>query len=426
MTKRFFACILMLLLTSCAVPGARSQVVSRTSLPLEPVGTYSLRGNPNFSADRLPSEMKLWHTRLWEGIEYANNSEESLNPETRAASGDLFSMGRFLNVHITTLLSALRVTKDLALLDEVDRLMEMARAELADTNADGFQNWRYLNETADSSRSFYNDDFHEMDEILTHSMVAAVAYALSENAPFDRRYEEHAQFWLDYLKNDFEAKWRERNDVPFGLPFISKNLMHPYVQFIRYNLYMYKLTGDTAYYSEANRMADLVLRQVREIYTTGGPAYVWNQRFLPEAEDSKTLSCQPFVYLQYTFQAFQDLAMEGFNVFDDAFMQRVATSMTALVIEDGYRSFAEDICGGTFQAGFFPSSGDEGVIYHFMNFPYAQIGKWDATGKLLRTTERAYAEGDLDSFRFPLARANLSATMLFLLADSPDGRQSSR
>ena len=130
MTKHFFASVLVVLLTSCAVPGARSQVVSRTSLPLEPVGTYSLRGNPNFNPDQLSSEMKLWHTRLWEGIEYANSDDGRLNPEVRASSGDLFSMGRFLNVHITTLLHALRVTKDLALLDEVDRLMEMARLEL--------------------------------------------------------------------------------------------------------------------------------------------------------------------------------------------------------------------------------------------------------------------------------------------------------
>lgn len=416
----------MLLLTSCALPGARSQAISRTSLPLEPVGTYSLRGDPDFDARQLSGEMRLWHTRLWEGIDYANSYDGRLNPEVRAASGDLFSLGRFFNVHVTTLLHALRVTKDLALLDEVDRLMEIARTQLADYNADGFRNFRYLNRNDDPGQPFYNDDYHEMDEILTHSLIAAVAAALNENASFDPRYDEHAKFWLDYLKNDFEPKWRARNEVPFGLPFISKNLMHPYVQFIRYNYYMYKLTGDTAYYSEANRMADLVPRQVREIYTTGGPAYVWNQRFLPEAGDSETLSCQPFVYLQYTFQAFQDLALEGFSVFNDAFMQRVATSMTALVMEDGYSSFAEDICGGVFQAGFFPSGGDEGVIYHFMNFPYAQIGKWDATGRLLRTTARAYDEGDLDSFRFPLGRVNLSATMLFLLADNPDGRRSSR
>jgi len=425
MIKRITTCVFMLLLTSCTLPGARSQAVSRTSPPLQPVGTYSLRGDPNFSVSRLPGQMRLWHSRLWDGIEYANSSDEALNPEKVAATGDLYQYGRHLNVYITSLLNALRVTKDLALLDEVDRLMEIARAELSDSNADGFRNWTYETRTDSSSLSYLGDDYHEMDEMLTHSLVAAVAAALRENASFDSRYEEHAIFWEDYLKNDFEAKWRQRNEVPFGLPFISRDLMHPYVQFIRYNYYMYKLTGDAANYSEAERMANLVPQQVREVYTTGGPAYVWNQRFLPDT-DADPLSCQPFVYLQYTFQAFQDLALEGFSVFDDTFMQHVATAMTALVMEDSYRSFAEDICGGVFQAGFFPSGGDGGVPFHFMNFPFAEVGKWDATGKLQRAVERAYNEVDLDSFRYPRGRANLSAAMLFMLADNPDGRQSSR
>lgn len=368
--------------------------------------------------------MQLWHTRLWEGIEYANSTDSWLNPEVQAASGDLYLLGRQLNVHITSLLTALRVTKDLALLDEVDRLMELARAQLQDYNADGFLNWRYLNEGADStSRPFLGDDYHEMDEMLTHSMVAAVAAAFAENASLNSRYGERAEFWTNYLKNHFEAKWRERNEVPFGLPFISRNLMHPYVQFIRYNYYMYELTGDSSYYSEAQRMADQVTRQVREVFTPGGPAYVWNQRFLPEAEDADALSCQPFTYLEYTFQAFQDMALEGFSVYDDAFMQRVATAMTSLVMEGGYRSFAEDICGGIFQAGMFPSSGSEGVIYHFMNFPYAEIGKWDATGRLQSAVESAYSEVDLDSDRYPRGRSNLSAAMLFILANNPDGRR---
>ena len=108
-----------------------------------------------------------------------------------------------------------------------------------------------------------------MDEILTHSLVAAVAAALEENAAFSEVYAEHAAFWTDYLENDFEAKWRGRNDVPSGFPFIEKDLTHPYVQFIRYHFYMHKLTGDAGYQREAERMARLVTRQVREIYTPG-------------------------------------------------------------------------------------------------------------------------------------------------------------
>lgn len=421
MIIRVLTCLLALLLTSCSLPGVKSQAVSRVSPPLRPVGTYSLKGDPNFSPNQLPSEMRLWHTRFWDGVRYINDSKGDFNPEAMASSGDLNAIGRKLNNYITTLLTTLRVTKDLAILDEVDRLMELARAQLKDYNGDGFRNWRYLAEDGDDS--FYGDDEFTMEEILTHSVVAAAAAALNENAAFDSRYREHATFWKDYLKNDFEAKWRERNEVPFGFPFLTRNLMHPYVQFIRYHLYMYELTGEAAYYSEAERMAREVPQQVRRVYTSGGPAYVWDQRFLPEAERDEALSCQPFVYLRLTFQAFQDLALEGFSIFDTTFMQYVATAMTSLVMKDSYRSFASDICGGMYQAGLKPSSFDNGITFHFVNYPYAMIGKWDATGKLERAVRRAYNEVDLDDGYYTLGRANLSAIMLFLLANNPDARQ---
>ncbi len=410
------------MLTGCTLPGVQSQAISRTSPPLEPVGLYNLRGDPDFDPNELPGEMKLWHARLWDGVRFLNDSDSPMNPGTLAASGDLYSLGRGFNTYVTTLLNALRVTKDLALLSEIDRLLEVARAQLADYNGDGYLNWRYLNENADGGESginYYGDDYHVMDDILTHSLIAAAAGALRENAEFSRVYEEHAAFWQDYLKNHFEAKWRERNDEPSGFPFLTRDLMHPYVQFIRYHYYMAELTGDAAYRREAERMAELVLQQVREVFTSGGPAYVWNQRFLPEG-DGNILMCQPFIYLQLTFQAFEDMAFEGFSVFNDAFMQRVSTAMTALVIEDGYREFETDICGGVYQAGFYPSGGDGGITYHFVNQPYAEIGKWDATGRLRRTVERAYREVDLDDSYYPRARMNLSAAMLILLANRPD------
>ncbi len=367
--------------------------------------------------------MKLWHTRLWDGIRYVNDSDSSFNPEELAASGDLPAIGRKFNNYITTLITALRVTKDLALLDEIDRLMEIARTQLADYDGDGFRNWRYLDEDGDAE--YYGNDYYTMEEILAHSVVAAAAAALYENAAFNERYREHAIFWEDYLKNDFEAKWRKRNGVPFGFPFLVRNLMHPYVEFIRYHLYMYDLTGDAAYYSEAERMAREVTQQVRKVYTAGGPAYVWDQRFLPEAERSDAVGCQPFAYLRLTFQTFQDLALEGFSIFDDTFMQYIATAMTSLVMKDSYRSFAGDICGGRFQAGLRPSGRDDGITFHFVNYPYAVVGKWDATGKLERAVRRAYNEVDLDDNYYTMGRANLSAEMLFLLANNPDGRRES-
>ncbi len=422
MTIRVLTSLFIVLLTSCTLPGVRSQAVSRISPPLKPVGTYNLKGDPNFSPDQLPGEMELWHTRFWDGIRHVNDADDSsFDPEELASSGDLNDLARKFSNYLTTLITTLRVTKDPAILDEIDRLMEMARAELADYNGDGFRNWRYL--SRGNNASLYGDDYFTMEEILTHSVIAAGAAALRENAALDERYREHAIFWEDYLKNDFEAKWRERNEVPVGFPFLTRNLMHPYVQFIRYHLYMYDLTDDATYYSEAERMAREVTRQVRQVYTSGGPAYVWDQRFLPEADRDDALSCQPFIYLRLTFQAFQDLALEGFSIFDDTFMQYVSTSMTSLVMQDSYRSFAQDICGGRYQAGLKPSHFDDGITFHFVNYPYAVVGKWDATGKLERTVRRAYQEVDLDDRSYPVARANLSAEMLFLLANNPDGQR---
>ena len=146
---RLLVSLVVLLLTSCTLPGAQSQAISRVSPPLEPVGLYSLRGDPDFDPNQLPGETQLWHARLWEGIDYLNAKRESqINPDNLAASGDLYAVGRAFNTYITTLLNALRVTKDLALLDEVDRLLEIARAQLGDTNGDGYFNLRYLNENA--------------------------------------------------------------------------------------------------------------------------------------------------------------------------------------------------------------------------------------------------------------------------------------
>lgn len=425
MIKRVFACLFVLLLPSCTLPGVSSQAISRVSPPLEPVGVYTLQGRPDFSVEQLSPEMQIWYARLWSGIEHANTTDSWINPEQLAASGDLYDIGRHLNVYVTTLLTTLRVTKDLALLDEVDRLMEMVRAELKDYNADGFLNWRYLNTEGDAStKPYIGDDYIVLDEVLVHSLIAAVAAAFHENAAFDARYEERASFWTDYLINEFEAKWRERNDVPFGLPFISRDLTHAYVQFIRYNYYMYEITGTAAYYSEASRMAELVAQHVKQVYTSGGPAYVWDHRFLPDT-DASPLNCQPFVYLQYTFQAFQDMALEGFSIFDDTFMQHVSTSMTALVMDDSYRSFAKDICGGVFQVGLSPSSGPRGITHHFVNLSFSQVGRWDATGKVKRAVERAYQEIGAESERYTLSQFNLSAAMIFFLADSPDERRGS-
>ncbi len=128
---------------------------------------------------------------------------------------------------MASLIAAYRVNKDPDTARYIKAVMDIAYGKPRDTNGDGYRNWRYFN---DPSSGSYGTNTHDMDEMLTHSMVAAAAYTLKEAG-----YTTSANTWTNYLKNDFEAKWRKRNNKPTGFPFIEKDLFHPYVQFTRYN-----------------------------------------------------------------------------------------------------------------------------------------------------------------------------------------------
>ena len=217
---RLFSIWFLMLLPCWAVssPTKQSGNFSRTNL--------TLRIDLTFNEKQLPVEARLWYSRFWAGL---RNPSQYPNATALAQSNDTYNYGRPLNTHITTILQLLRVTGDQRLLDEVDRLTELMRAKLKDRSiltvggstyqADGYLNWVWqYNEP-----SYVGTDIHEMDEILTHSLVASYAYAFQVNRDLDPRYAERAQFWTNYLKNHFEAKWRKRKKIPTGFPFLERS-----------------------------------------------------------------------------------------------------------------------------------------------------------------------------------------------------------
>ena len=321
----------------------------------------------------------------------------ALDPKLLAASGDLYKLGRNFNNYATGLILAYRETGDRALVQQLDELMALAKEKLVDTNGDGYRNWLYLNATSQSTS--FGTDLHEMDEILTHSVVAAVAYTFEQAG-----YGSSAAFWTDYLKNDFEAKWRARKNKSTGFPFLSKTLMHPYVQFIRYHLYMSKLTGDSNYYTEAKRMSEVVKRNMRPSITPGGPGYIWDHRVQLSGEAS--LGCQPMVYVRLTTQALADLAIADANLFDTTFMEKVANTMAyAALLKDDGSLLAGDSCG----------AGSYGTINTFAGMPYAQLAPWDDSNRLRVAAERAYAAVEKWNLASPKT-PNIAAQMVFALA----------
>jgi hypothetical protein len=342
--------------------------------------SLSLRGDPSFSATKLSSETKLWHDRLWAAI---SNSRQSPNPTELAGSNNLYDYGRGLNTYITSLLHAFRATGDLRILDEIDRLTQIMRSKLKDSSiltvggsspkSDGYLNWIY-----NRDNEYKGTDVHEMDDMLTHSMVAAVAYAFYVNRDLNAKYEERANFWTGYLKNHFEAKWRARKKKATGFPFLEKKLTHTYAQWNRYHYYMYKLTGEKGYHNEAVRMAQVIKNGVKTVSTSIGQAATWDHG-MPH-NGGKAHGPQPSNYARYTIQAMADLSLEGFSVYaEHGFMERVAHTVAALVLNKAPSAIAGKIDG----------SGSSSVSIYGIS-PFAQVALWDKSGMVKTISEQIY------------------------------------
>ncbi len=330
-----------------------------------------------------------WHKRLLATISNPRFHPD-LDPKKLAAYGDLFRLGRQLNEYMTGLILAYRKTGNPVIAKQIDTILNIAKSKLRDTNGDGYQNWTYQADFNAEARLYYGRDDHRMDEMLTHSMVASAAYTLKQAG-----YSSSAAFWTDYLRNDFEAKWRKRNNKPTGFPFLDHKLMHPSTSFIRYHLYMYKLTGKSEYYDEAKRLAGLVKDTMR--LSDGG--YVWSHF------RGTMYGCQPMVYVRFTTQALADLATADPNLFDATFMKRVAHTMAYKALKDiDGTKLAGNSCG---------TGGTYGSVRTFSQSPYAQLVPWDGSGRLETATERAYAVVERENLASPKS-SNTPAIMVFL------------
>lgn len=347
--------------------------------------------NSNFSAKNFPLEIKQWHDRLHNGLK---------NPKTKtyyrnlAKSNNTYNYGRQLNTYITSLLNVLRVTGDPVLMDEVDELAQIMRSNLDDKSIidlknrvyskDGFLNWQYRRDN-----KFYGSDLHEMDEMLTHSLIAAIAYAYHINQNLKTDYKERADFWENYLENHFEKKWRIRKNKPENLPFLEKKLTHVYTQWIRYNYYMAKITGKNVYLDEAFRMSSIIRQHIFNETPINGGYIPWDHAMPLLGTPSH--GPQPLQYARYTVQAAADLAMEGFSFFaEPGYMESLSFAVRHFVmLDETGRTFPYRIDGS--------GLGRETPL-RFANSPWAMLSRWDPSGNIAIISKKVYelTESSLD------------------------------
>src|SRR5690606_1098185 len=288
----------------------------------------------------LPAEAQIWYRRLWEAID---NPLPVYDPYKWASSDDLYIYARQLHTHVQMLLTAFRVTGDLKLLDHIDSLTETMRDELADSwrgtadgssQRDGYLNWVWRQNHSDA---YKGKDTNKLDEIKTHALIASVTYALDLNrdfkSPGGRNYAAHADFWLDYLVDDFEAKWRKRENEPRGFPFMLRPHTHTYYSWMKWHYYMGKLTGESGYTRQANEMADVLWDH--EIFSTSSPsgtAYVWNRSVVSEGGSADYL--HPVTYARYVFADAVEFNLEGFDKWaSDESLTRFARTVAEFVVD---------------------------------------------------------------------------------------------
>lgn len=376
-----------------------------------PIGDFdNLRGNPNFKVSSLSPEAQIWYRRLWAAIE---DPLSEYNPDKWARSDNLYTYARQLHTYLQTLLTAFRVTGDLKLLDEIDRLVEIMRGELADSwrntqdgtsQKDGYLNWVWRG----NSKTYYGKDTNKLDEMKTHAIIASVAYALESNrdlkSPGGRAYGAHADFWADYLVNDFEAKWRQRERKSSGFPIMIRPDNHTYYSWMKWHYYMGLLTGKSGYTSEASRMAGKIWQDIETVSTSGGTAYVWPRGTQSEGGGQNIL--EPTTYSRYVYADVVEFYFEGFDRWASAeTLQRYSRSVANFVIDENRASgkdwFARDIGGGTSRGGIpSDSSWSRMDVYKYEVSSFAMIMYWDSSNRIDNITTKVMKSlGGVDRVR---------------------------
>jgi hypothetical protein len=379
----------------------------------------SLRGDPSFDPAKLSDEARLWYRRYWAAIEHSNPRYDA---EELAKSDDISTYGRALHREMTSRLTAFRATGDLRILDEIDRIAQHMRARLADGwcdglgGKDGYLNWRYRRK---SDHKHWCKDTYVMEEMLTHANVAHFAYAFHANrdlpSPGGVDYAERADFWRDYLENHFEAKWRDRNRRSWPrMDFLTRALFHPHINFLRYYVYMHKLTGKDEYRQFAEQNIDALLDSKRimgehsggflEVDTPLGTGIVWAHRHA----DWERLA-QMSTYVRYTTNAVYDLALEGAHRIDAEVVHKIGVSIAHFImiteppLASTSEPFGPSIVGSRRVHGdgwSMEPSGSSFSISRFMlsqyHVPLIFMHPGEAYEKMMRVTLDAYATGERD------------------------------
>lgn len=333
-----------------------SKGTSPTSPDPSSFGEFSLRGDPSFDESQLSSEARLWYRRVWSAIEHP---DQRLRGNLESGSGSLRHYGYAFQQYMLMVVTAYRATGDLLLLDEIVRLSDRMAGALTThwydattwdpyTPTDGtagYRRWVYIRPNDTHHR--VGKDTDRISVYKTHAYIALVAYMLDLNrdlvSPSGHDYGERADFWRDYLVNDFEAIQyiRRGKSQPEDIFRYSDNVgMSVLHSQLTYHHYMHKLTGESARLKHADKEAAAVAGGMFVTDTSVGDAVVFGKPRDPAS------GLVPIAYSRYTWALHVDIVLDGHPLFSDpAYMEMHARTLSHFVMDNGSQDFAFDVGG---------------------------------------------------------------------------------
>jgi len=411
---------------------------------------FSLRGDPSFRPSSLSGDERLWFDRSLSSVQ--GSLPAMLDT---AGKDDAYQTGRTLFEFSASALLGLRSTGDLRFLDALDPVLQVLRGQLFDGWCDGVASSVYINARygtvveGDGFRNFrfrfesgrdYCRDTGDLNEALTHGHLAMVMYAYHVNrglvSPAGVDYGERADFWFDYLRNDFEAKWRGRTRVAWpSMDFIDLKFSHTYNVFALYYYFMGQRLASVghrdaaAYLAKAASLTDAMFDQAYvpgeraggfvEVSAPTGDAVVYSFGAPGRGAVSSThLEASPMTYSRYVMSAVLALRLEGVARWDDAAMMRLSNGLTSYVLDvpsvtRSSDSFAAGVSGSETVAGMPPTTYRSRLSvdkYVVTSIPAFMV--WDGSGTIEALSLQAY--GVTESDPSSPSNAGIPTSMLFV------------
>ncbi len=377
-----------------------------------PAHAQALRPAPGRTAQpatRTPEE-QLWYDRLLAAMDGS-----AVLVENAMTTGDAYDLGRFGGDYIEALIVAYRATGDKRFLDRVYELTQLARGSLRDAwldgTTDGYTSWLWLIDPTNAT--YYGKDINWLDESITSGNVALWTWALDRNRGLDSRYGPAADFWRDWLENNFLAKWYARAGgnplTAWNTPFAAfyKPDCEPRSANWRLAHYLWLVTGNTFY---RDRQDQIVTELAGANHVN--PAHPSAMRWTKETDPAST-NWQPVNYANYYMRAVIEMNLEGMPYFSDPVnMKRFAGTWRDVV-------YAASMPARTTMTNTVNGDGSTGFALYAFN----AFSTWDSTGFLMNLANASivgagnYAGGGTSK----AARNDVYLSAYALLALSPEG-----